>query len=143
MMVVAKKKSGLLLLYGIILLFGLVIIVAAFTKEFETHYLIAILFAIVIIALFSYNIVKYLRVPNEIITVDNKGMLHLPKDVTLDPKDIIDVSYRCARGKGITYHWGEITIITHLESFKFDYVDDCEDVSKELTRMMYESKQSK
>ena len=102
MMVVAKKKSGLLLLYGIILLFGLVIIVAAFTKEFEAHYLIAILFAIVIIALFSYNIVKYLRVPYEIITVDNKGMLHLPKDVTLDPKDIIDVSYRCARGKGIT-----------------------------------------
>ena len=143
MMVVAKKKSGLLLLYGIILLFGLVIIVAAFTKEFEAHYLIPILFALVIIVLITYNIVKYLRVPYEIITVDNKGMLHLPKDVTLDPKDIVDVSYRRARGRGITYNWGEITIITHLESFKFDYVDDCEDVSKELTRMMYESKQSK
>ena len=143
MMVVAKKKGGLLLLYGIILLFGLVIIVAAFTKKFEAHYLISILFAIVIIALFSYNIVKYLRVPNEIITVDNKGILHLPKNLTLDPKDIVDVSYRRARGRGITYHWGEITIITHLESFKFDYVADCEDVSKELTRMMYESKQSK
>ncbi|MBQ8260413.1 MAG: hypothetical protein IJY97_12715 [Clostridia bacterium] len=75
--------------------------------------------------------------------MDNKGILHLPKNVTLDPKDIVDVSYRRARGRGITYHWGEITIITHLESFKFDYVADCEDVSKELTRMMYESKQSK
>lgn len=143
MMVVAKKKSGLLLLFGFMLLFGLVIIFAAFTKEFKAHYLIPILLAIVIIAAFSYNIVKYLRLPYEIITVDNKGMLHLPKDVTLDPKDIIDVSYRCARGKGITYHWGEITIITRFESFKFDYVDDCEDVSKELTRMMYESKPSK
>lgn len=142
-MVVAKKKGGLLLLFGFMLLFGLVIIFAAFTKEFKAHYLIPILLAIVIIAVFSYNIVKYLRLPYEIITVDNKGMLHLPKGVTLDPKDIVDVSYRCARGKGITYYWGEITIITHLESFKFDYVDDCEEVSKELTRMMYESKQSK
>lgn len=142
-MVVAKKKGGLLTLFGLMLLFGLVIIFAAFTKEFEAHYLIPISLAIVIIAVFSYNIVKYLSVPYEIITVDNKGMLHLPKNVTLDPKDIVDVSYRCARGKGITYHWGEITIITHLESFKFDYVADCEDVSKELTRMMYESKQSK
>lgn len=143
MMVVAKKKGGLLLLFGFMLLFGLVIIAAAFTKEFEAHYLIPILLAIVIIAVFSYNIVKYLRLPYEIITVDNKGMLHLPKGVTLDPKDIVDVSYRCARGKGITYYWGEITIITHLESFKFDYVDDCEDVSKELTRMMYESRNAK
>ena len=139
-MVVAKKKGGLLLLFGLMLLFGSVIIAAAFTKEFEAHYLIPILLAIVIIAAFSYNIVKYLRLPYEIITVDNKGMLHLPKGVTLDPKDIIDVSYRRARGKGITYHWGEVIIITHIESFKFDYVDDCEDVSKELTRMIYESK---
>lgn len=143
MMVIAKKKRGLLLLFGLMLLFGSVIIAAAFTKEFKTHYLIPILLAIVIIAVFSYNIVKYLRVPYEIITVDNKGILHLPKGATLDPKDIIDVSYRRARGKGITYDWGEVIIITRLESFKFDYVDDCEDVSKELTRMMYESKPSK
>lgn len=132
-----------MLFFGLMLLFGLVIIFAAFTKEFEAHYLIPILLAIVIIAIFSYNIVKYLRVPYEIVTVDNKGMLHLPKNVTLDPKDIIDVSYRRARGKGITYYWGEITIITRLESIEFDYVADCEDVSKELTRMMYESRNAK
>lgn len=75
--------------------------------------------------------------------MDNKGILHFPKDITLDPKDIIDVSYRRARGKHVTYDWGEVIIITHIESFKFDYVDDCEDVSKELTRMMYESKKDK
>ncbi len=139
-MVVAKKKAGLLPLYGIVLLFGLVIIFAACTKEFEVHYLIPILFSLIIIALQSYNIVKYVRVPYEIIIVDNKGMLHLPKEVTLDPKDIIDVSYQCARAKSITYEWGSVTIFTHLESIKFDYVDHCEEVSKELTRMMYESK---
>ena len=142
-MVVAKKKEGLLPLYGVTLLFGLVIIVAACTKEFEAHYLIPILFALLIIAIISYNIVRYVQLPYEIITVDNKGMLHLPKGVTLDPKDIIDVSYRCARAKSFTYDWGEVIIITHIESFKFDYVDNCEDVSKELTRMMYESKQTK
>ncbi len=125
-------------MYFFVAFCGLFLIAIGIAESF-----LLIILGIFMAALAGYTIVRYLRTPHTIITVDNKGILHLPKDVTLDPKDIIDVSYRCARGKSITYKWGEVIIITHLESFKFDYVDGCEDVSKELTRMMYESKQAK
>ena len=141
-MVIAKKKAGLLISNGLMLLAGFVFIGLGFTR-FEAVNILLILMGVFVCVLSCYTIVKYVRTPNEIITVDNKGILHFPNDATLDPKDIIDVSYRCARGKHTTYDWGEVIIITHIESFKFDYVDNCEDVSKELTRMMYERKPTK
>lgn len=137
-MVIAKKKEGILLLYFFVAFAGLFLIAIGIAES-----VLLIILGIFMAAIAGYTIVRYLRTPHTIITVDNKGILHLPKDVTLDPKDIIDVSYRRARGKSVTYEWGEVIIITHLESFRFDYVADCEDVSKELTRMMYESKRSK
>ncbi len=142
MMVVAKKKEGLLLAYGVMFFVGLLMIGIGFARFEVVNVLLMIMGAITCV-LACRIVFKYVRTPEEIITVDNKGILHLPKDIVLDPKDIIDVSYRRARGKSITYDWGEVIIITHIESFKFDYVDDCEEVSKELTRMMYESKQAK
>ncbi len=135
MTVIAKKVAGLLLLYGFVTFAGLFLIAIGVAESFWL-----IILGIAMAAISVFTIVGYLRTPSEIITADNKGMLYLPKGVTLDPKDIIDVSYRRASGKGIQYRWGTVTIFTHIESFKFDYVDDCEDVSKELTRMMYESR---
>jgi hypothetical protein len=85
----------------------------------------------------------FCRTPGEIITVDNKGILHLPNEVMLDPADLIDVSYKRARGKGFQYRWGDIVLCTHLDSYKFNFVDDCEGTAKELTRLMYESKNVK
>ena len=134
-MIIAKKVKGLLLLYGFVAFAGIFLITIGIAESFWL-----IILGIAMAAISVYTIVGYLRTPSEIITADNKGMLHLPKDVILDPNDIIDVSYRRASGKGVQYRWGTVTIFTHIESFKFDYVDDCEEVSKELTRMMYESK---
>lgn len=123
--------------------FGGLMLVAIGVTRFNTASIFEIIVGLVFVFFSCREIVKYLRIPSEIITVDNKGFLHLPKDVTLDPKDIVDVSYRRARGRSATYDWGEVIIITHIESFRLDYVDDCENVSKELTRMMYESKKGK
>ncbi len=134
-MVVAKKTEGILLMYGFVAFCGLFLIAIGIAESFWL-----VIPGIVMAAMAGYNIVGYLCLPYEIITVDNRGILHLPKDVTLDPKDIVDVSYRRASGRGYQHEWGSVTIFTHVESFKFDYVDNCEDVSKELTRMMYESK---
>lgn len=142
MTVIAKKEEGLLLGYVFSLFAGLMCVAIGFTR-FKAVNIFVIIIGIFLGIISCISVVKYLRVPNEIISADNKGMLYFPKEVTLNTKDIIDVSYRCARGKSVTYDWGEVIIITHIESFKFDYVADCESVSKELTRMMYESKQSK
>ena len=140
MNVIAKKTEGLGLLYSFTALIGLVLIgIGVFYDTTSTSWLTA-LFGVALVAISCYHVVMICRTPVEIITVDNKGILHLPNDVTLDPADLIDVSYKRARGKGFQYKWGEIILCTHIDSYKFNFVDDCEQTAKELTRMMYESK---
>ena len=140
MNVIARKTEGLGLLYSFTALIGLVLIgIGVFYDTTSASWLTA-LFGVALFAISCYHVVMICRTPTEIITVDNKGILHLPNDVTLDPADLIDVSYKRARGKGFQYKWGEIILCTHIDSYKFNFVDDCEQTAKELTRMMYESK---
>ena len=142
MNVIAKKATGIILLYSFSLLVGLMMIGVG-ADYAEAAEIVFILLGVVLSAISVYAIVKYLRLPHDIITVDNAGILHLPHEVTVDPADLIDVSYKRARGKGFQYRWGDIVLCTHLDSYKFNFVDDCEDTAKELTRLMYESKNVK
>ncbi len=143
MNVIAKKTEGLGLLYSFTALIGLVLVgIGVFYDTTSTSLLTASL-GVALVAISCYHVVIFCRTPGEIITVDSKGILHLPNNVTLDPADLTDVSYKRARGKGFQYRWGEIVLFTHLDSYKFNFVDDCEDTTKELTRMMYESKNNK
>lgn len=143
MNVIAKKTEGLGLLYSFTAFIGLVFVgIGIFYDKTSVSWLTAI-FGIVLFAISCYTVVMFCRTPSEIITVDNKGILHLPNEVTLDPADLIDVSYKRARGKGFRYRWGDIVLCTHLDSYKFNFVDDCEGTAKELTRLMYESKSNK
>ena len=140
MNVIAKKSEGLGLLYSFTALLGLVLIgIGVFYEKTSTSLLTAV-FGIVVLAISVYQVVAFCRTPAEIVTVDNTGLLHLPNDVTLNPADLIDVSYKRARGKGIQYKWGKIILSTHIDTYKFNFVADCEQTAKELTRMMYESK---
>ncbi len=142
MNVIAKKTKGIVLMYSLSLLVGLMLIGmgAEYAKAAE---IVIILLGVVLSAISVYAIVKYLRLPHDIITVDNQGILHLPHEVTVDPADLTDVSYKRASGKGFQYRWGDIVLFTHLDSYKFNFVDDCENTAKKLTRLMYESKNNK
>ncbi|MBO5702023.1 MAG: hypothetical protein J6S71_06260 [Clostridia bacterium] len=132
---IAKKAEGIGFMYAVsTLLCGILIGVGIKAAIFTS------IVGVIGVLLCGYHFVKYLLSPYEIIRAGNDGMLYLPKDVVLDPRDIVDVSYDRASGRGFQYKWGEIIIITRIESFRFNYVSDCEDVSKELTRIMYESK---
>ena len=142
MNVIAKKTEGIVLMYSFSLLVGLMLISIGAVYA-ETAEILMILLGIAVTIISGYHIVKYLQQPHDIITVDNKGILHLPHDVTVNPADLTDVSYERASGKGFQYKWGEIVLFTYTDSYKFDYVDDCEETAKELTRLMYESKNSK
>lgn len=143
MNVIAKKTEGLGLLYSFTALLGLVLIGIGVFYETTSTSLLTAIFGIVVFALSCYHVVMFFRTPAEIITIDSKGILHLPNEVTLDPADLIDVSYKRARGKGFQYKWGEIILSTHIDTYKFNFVDDCEETSKVLTRLMYESKNKK
>ena len=142
MNVIAKKTEGIVLMYSLSVLVGLMLIGmgAVYAKAAE---IVMILLGIALSAISVYHIVKYLQLPHDIITVDNQGILRLPQEVTVNPADLIDVSYKRASGKSFQYRWGEIVLSTHLDRYKFNFVDDCEDVAKELTRLMYESKNRK
>jgi len=130
---IAKKSSGVGFMYGISMFFGFILC--------AIHYNPASFFVGVLCIVFiGFHLVKYICMPYEIIKADENGILYLPKGVRLDPKDLVDVSYRCARAKGIRYKWGKIILATRVERYTFDYVEDCEEVSKELTRIMYQIK---
>ena len=120
-------------MYGVSMLFGFILC--------AVNYNPASFFAGVLCVVFiGFHLVKYICTPYEIIKADENGILYLPKDVRIDPQDIVDVSYRRARAKGINYKWGKIIIATRVERYTFDYVEDCEEVSKKLTRIMYRIK---
>ncbi len=142
MNVIAKKTEGIVLMYSFSLLVGLMLIGIGAAYA-ETAEILMILLGIALAIISGYHIVKYLQLPHDVITVDNQGILHLPHDVTVNPADLTDVSYKRASGKGFQYKWGEIVLFTHIDSYKFDYVDNCEETAKELTRLMYESKNNK
>ena len=81
--------------------------------------------------------VQYLMLPSDIIVLSEDNSLILPKGEVIPMEAVHDVSYKCARGKGIQYRWGSITLTTRYGVYKFGFVADCEDVAKALTRMMY------
>jgi hypothetical protein len=141
--VIAKKAEGLGLLYSFTSLIGLILVGIGIFYDTTSTSLLTALFGVVLVAISCYHVVMICRTPSEIITIDSKGILRLPNDVTLDPADLTDVSYKRARGKGFQYSWGEIILCTHIDSYKFNFVDDCESTAKELTRLMYESKNKK
>ena len=94
------------------------------------------LFALISIVI----LVRYIILPKEIILVDKNNQLHLPKGISLNPKDIVDVSYRRASARSIQYKWGSVTIETRDSKYKFGYVADCEFVAKNIYDLMYKSK---
>ena len=128
------------MLYSFTALIGLIFIGIGVYYDTTSTTLLTVLFGVAVLAISCYGVVAFCRTPAEIVSVDNNGILHLPNDVTLNPADLIDVSYKRARGKGIQYKWGKIILSTHIDIYKFNFVADCEQTAKELTRMMYESK---
>lgn len=84
--------------------------------------------------------VRYLLLPNAIISLTENHQLLLPKGVTIPLETLIDVSYKRAQAKGYQYKWGKIVLQTRDHTYKFDFVADCEAVTKHLTRQMYAAK---
>jgi hypothetical protein len=84
--------------------------------------------------------IRYLSLPSDIIVLTEDNMLILPKNVAVPLNTVVDVSYKRAQAKGIQYKWGKIILQTRDHTYKFDFVADCEDVSKHLTRQMYAAK---
>ena len=135
--VIAHKKSGVGFMYLACTLLALIII----GLGIGTHTAFALVPMGLAIGGFSgYIFVDYARLPYDVISIDRENNLILPKGNTVNIKDVLDVSYKRATARGIQYRWGTIKLKTRLGDFKYGYIADCEEVSKQLTDMMYRAR---
>ncbi len=149
MRTIGYKKKGLLGLYIFTTIISVVVILmgismfASYTRKIPAVILPVLLLLVmgVVILIISLRIVNtYKKTPDECIRIINEEEVEIVNNVTLNIKEITDISYRRASAKGIQYKWGDIIIKTKDNTYKVRYVSECEEVSKELTKLMYISK---
>lgn len=132
---IAHKAHGAGCMYIIVAVLGLISIIYGFIGQSSS--LGFILIGVVATVLCSFYSFRYLSLPSAIIVLTDNNTLLLPKGVTVALEELCDVSYKRASAKGIQYRWGAITLTTRSGVYKYDFVCDCEEVSKHLTRQMY------
>ena len=84
--------------------------------------------------------IRFFLVPSNIIVLDDDDTLLLPKGIKIPLTEVYDVSYRCASARGIRYRYGWLILTTAYGRFKYDFVEDCEETSKYLTKLVYDAK---
>lgn len=137
MKTLAKKSVGVGALYAVCLIIGIAFCISSFSIIYM------LFFGIPLVAVSLYIVIEYFLTPMEPIKLNNENELVLPKGVIIPLSDINDVSYRRASARGIQYKWGTVKIISLKGTFKFRYLENCEEVCKEITKLMYESKAQK
>ena len=153
--VIARRKGGLLLLYGICCVLGVVVLISALkfaqganqntqsangVKAQDAKSLLLLIMGIFVIVVSLYICVKYLCTPREIITYDG-NKLYIGK-YQYSPSQITNVTYRCARSKGWHYRWGKITVHLGVEKHTFNFVADVEETHNRLIMFIRQTSQS-
>ena len=132
---IARKSHGAGCTYIVVAVLGLISIVyGCINPSFSIPF---ILVGVVTTVLCGIYAIRYLSLPSAIIVLTDDNTLLLPKGVTVPLEELCDVSYKRASAKGIQYRWGVITLSTRSGVYKYNFVCDCEEVSKLLTRQMY------
>ena len=137
--VIARKEKsvGVIFLVGVfVVLF--VSVMAPITRSGEL--VEWIIFGVVLGGFFLSAYVVYSLKPNDLIMLDEDNNLHLPRGVMVALSEVIDVSYKCARGKSTTYEWGSVTIKTENAKYKCDLIADCAIVAERLTDVVKRAK---
>ena len=134
---IAYKKHSAGIVYIILTFAGVLLLISAIAEKLIPMGIIGGLLTIVSAVLS----IRFLMLPSNIIVLSDDNTIILPKGITVPLDSISDVSYRRASAKGIQYRWGSITVSTYYDSYKYGFVADCEDVSKQLTQMVFEARQ--
>lgn len=77
--------------------------------------------------------------PEELISVDarEENVYLYNEKIVIPVEDIKDVSYRSARARHRNYSWGRIIIKTTKRRYEVTLVEDCEEVTKYLLKIIY------
>ncbi len=137
MKIIGQRKKGLTVLYGFVLFFSLILCAIGIAYS---DMLFPAIMGLLIAGVAVVLLIGIYKTPEIAIALEGEDTLHLPGGVTVKTAELTDISYRNARSKGVRYKWGKVIIKTYSGTYTVNYLADCEDVAKELTRLMYEAK---
>lgn len=134
MKVIGRRSNGVGILYMLMLLLSMIMI---FIGIYENYFLF-IGFVLFVVSL--YIVIDYHKTPKAPIMINDQADVVLHQGIVIRPNELVDVSYKRASAKGFQYRFGTVIIQITAATYKFRYLKDCEKVSKELSKLMYQNK---
>ena len=139
--VIAKRKGGLFLLYGICSLIGVFSFVMSFQTNADSNSRygkvgLAVL-GLVITAVSVFICIRYLCTPREVITYDGNKLCIGKYEYS--PSQLINVTYKRAHARHAQYRWGKITVHIGGQTHVYNFVADVEEVHNRLISFMREA----
>ena len=141
MEIIARKKSGLLLLYSFVILLGIFMgVLSANLDEDSTERGFTLLGCVVIIIVGIIICVGILRTPNIIIQYDGEYLIL--REGKFRVNQLGRVNYRCAHARGIHYKWGKIILLLDGREIVYNNVADVEDVHNRLMELRLQTEKN-
>ena len=131
--VIARRKGGLLLLYGFCFLVGIGVVVSGLYQAKKPDGQageIIILGGIILIVSSLIICISWLKTPKIVVVYDGERIL-LPKRSCL-PSEITNVNYKCASARGVHYRWGKLIIFVNGQPYTYRFVADVEEAHDRL-----------
>lgn len=133
MKVIGRRSNGVGILFMLMLLLSMIMI---FIGIYENYFLFM---GFVLFVVSLYIVIDYHKTPKAPIMTNDKDVV-LHQGIIIRPNELVDVSYKRASARGFQYRFGTVIIQTTAATYKFRYLKDCEKVSKELSKLMYQNK---
>lgn len=143
-MVVGKRSTKVGVMYsavGVLFLAMLGFVMGNTGFSYEDGMLLLIIIMI-FLAVEAWTLFHYFKTPKDAIILNYNKSISLPGfDVTIPMVEVTDISYVRATARGISYKWGKVVIKTDDRKYVVNYLEECEEVCKQLTREMYAYRQ--
>ena len=141
MEIIARKKSGLLLLYSFVILLGIFMgVLSANLDEDSTERGFTLLGCVVIVIVGIIICVSVLRTPKIIIQYDGEYLIL--REGKFRVNQLGRVNYRRAHARGIHYNWGKIILLLDGREIVYNNVADVEDVHNRLMELRLQAEKN-
>ena len=141
MEIIARKKSGLLLLYSFVILLGIFMgVLSANLDGDSTERGFTLLGCVVIVVVGVVICVGILRTPKIIIQYDGEYLIL--REGKFRVNQLGRVNYRRAHARGIHYSWGKIILLLDGREIVYNNVADVEQVHNRLMELRLQAEKN-
>lgn len=140
MKTIGEKQRGIEYIYVMLFIVSSAFIIVGIETVKVISSFLMVIIGIILVIWSIWTYIDIVRTPKVIIEYNKMdSTIILKKSIIISIISIKDVSYIKARNKGVTYKWGKIIIETSGEKYQCNYVKDCEEVAKTITKLMYKN----